>query len=136
MEEARKFGIKCATSRHAGNNDAVMFDIDDTLLKTDGRPIPEMISLFHICKSLGYQMVIITARPHGPENVEYTREQLTMNGITANILIFSKPENKTQSKQMLGFNFVLSVGDQKTDLGGSEHYIKLPDRVDKNVYTK
>jgi len=136
MKTALEFGIHCLTSRTVSNGDAVMFDIDDTLLKTDGTPIPEMISLFHICESMGYQTVIITARPHGDENVNYTIEQLKMNGITANKLIFSKPEHKTYVKQVLGLHFLLSVGDQYTDLGASRHYIKLPDTHDKNIYTK
>lgn len=135
MNKALEFGIQCMTSRMVSEGDAVMFDIDDTLLRTDGTPIPEMVQLFNACKVLGYETVIITARPPGKQNVRYTTEQLDMNGIKADKLVFSRASHKTMAKELLRLNFVLSVGDQDTDIMGSQHYIKLPDLVDKNIYT-
>ncbi len=81
-------------------------------------------------------MIIITARPPDGDNIEYTQDQLRLNGIVADILIFTSPEKKTTAKEELKHHFVLSVGDMYTDLGGSDHIIKLPNRHDNNVYTK
>ena len=136
MEKALTFGLSCVSERVVAENDAVMFDIDDTLLKKDETPIPEMIYLFRVCKSLGYKMVIITARPYYEENIINTKNQLIKNGIITDKLVFTDMEKKTKAKELLEYNFVLSVGDQYTDLGGSDHSIKLPSRLDNNVYTK
>lgn len=136
MDHALEFGIQCVTSRDVQRGDAVMFDIDDTLLRSDGTQIREMVQLFHVCQSRGYVMVIITARPHTRENVKYTHDQLLTNGITQDRLIFADAKLKTKAKQNTGLHYVLSVGDLLTDLEGSEHYIKLPDWNDKNVYTR
>ena len=135
MEKALTFGLNCVSERDVSENDAVMFDIDDTLLKTDGTPIPEMIYLFRISKSLGYKMIIITARPYYEENIIHTKDQLLKNSIFADKLIFTDMEKKTKAKELLEYNFVLSVGDMYTDLGSSENWIKLPSRLDNNVYT-
>ena len=136
MEEALTFGLQCVANRVVDENDAVMFDIDDTLLRTDGSIIKEMVYLFQTCKTLGYKMIIITARPPVGDNIEHTQNQLRLNGIISDILIFTDPEKKTIAKEELKLHFVLSVGDMYTDLGGSEHIIKLPNRHDNNVYTK
>jgi predicted HAD superfamily phosphohydrolase YqeG len=137
MDQALKFGIQCITNREIEKGDAVMFDIDDTLIRSiDGTPINEMIQLFHICQSRGYIMVIITARPHTLKNVTHTHQQLLIHGITQDRLIFAEAWYKTKAKENTGLHYVLSVGDLYTDLDGSDHYIKLPDWNDKNVYTK
>jgi predicted HAD superfamily phosphohydrolase YqeG len=134
MELALTFGLKCVSNRTVEAADAVMFDIDDTLLRTDGTIIKEMAYLFQTCKSLGYKMIIITARPHSEDSIEYTRNQLQSNRLIPDFLIFSEPEKKTIAKEQLQLHFILSVGDLYTDLGGSDHSIKLPNRIDNNVY--
>jgi predicted HAD superfamily phosphohydrolase YqeG len=136
MEEALTFGLNCVADRTIQENDAVMFDIDDTLLRTDGSIIKEMVYLFQTCKSLGYKMIVITARPPSEENIDITKKQLHSNGIRPDVLFFADPDRKTTAKEQLKLHFVLSVGDMYTDLGGSDYSIKLPDRRDNNVYTK
>jgi hypothetical protein len=136
MEEALTFGLNCVADRMVNENDAVMFDIDDTLLRTDGSIIKEMVYLFQTCKTLGYKMIVITARPPVGDNIEYTQNQLRLNGIRPDVLFFADPDRKTTAKEQLKLHFVLSVGDMYTDLGGSDHSIKLPNRHDNNVYTK
>jgi hypothetical protein len=81
-------------------------------------------------------MVVITARPFSEENMKYTKKQLDMNNITPSVLVFAEPQQKTFAKEKLNLHFVLSVGDLYTDLGGSEHSIKLPDWNDNNIYIK
>ena len=136
MEKALISGLNYVTGRIVDENDAIMFDIDDTLLRKDGTIIKEMVYLFQICKSLGYKMVVITARPYSEENVKYTKKQLDLNHITPSMLVFADPEKKTLAKEELKLHFVLSVGDLYTDLGGSDHSIKLPDLNDNNIYIR
>jgi len=133
MEDALNYGIQCISDRVVSANDAVMFDIDDTLIYADffGTPIPAMITLFHACKSRGYKMVIITARPEYPSNVLFTKEELSMNGIYYDELYFTPPENKNAIKRLTGYKYVLSVGDKMTDIGESEYFIKLPSIIHK-----
>lgn len=136
MNRAKEYGIKCINNRKINTGDTVMFDIDDTLIKVkNGEPIYEIISLLHTCQMLGYKIVIITARPDSLDNRRYTDIQLMNIGIIPNILIFTSPINKVNVKLELGLTFILSVGDQTTDLSGSQYFIKLPDNSDKNVYT-
>jgi len=111
--------------------DAVMFDIDETLIHTNGEPIKEMITLFNVCKNLGYRTIIITARPDHP----YTRRQLAKNLISPHELYFCPAVEKTNLKRRTGHRYILSVGDLQTDLGHSEYFIKLPDKYDKKVYS-
>ena len=50
-------------NREVSDRDAVMFDIDNTLIFTDGRPNGPVIDLLYRALDLGYKVVIITARP-------------------------------------------------------------------------
>ena len=103
--------------------DAVMFDIDDTLIKRDGTPIPEMINLLRRSKMVGYRVVIITARPGYPDNMRWTKRQLASKGIAYDELYFCPPQMKSAVKRRLGYNFLFSAGDQPTDLTDSQNYI-------------
>lgn len=111
-------------SRDIKENDAVMFDIDDTLIRSvDGSLIMSVVNLLHGAKSLGYKIVIITARPYSDYVVEHTTKQLKANGITYDALGFAPPDQKGKMKRDLKFNFILSVGDMPTDLTDSEYGI-------------
>ena len=103
--------------------DAVMFDIDDTLIRTDGTPIAEMIDLLRRSKMAGYRVVIITARPGYPDSIKWTQRQLASKGIHYDEIYFCSPNMKSTVKRRLGYNFLLSVGDQPTDLTDSQNYI-------------
>ena len=107
----------------AGPNDAVMFDIDDTLIWTNGEPNTPIIQLLHKMRALRYKIIIITARPGFQIAVDWTRQQLASHGIVYNYLGFTSAETKSRMKQMLGYNFVLSVGDMPTDWTDSKYYI-------------
>ena len=64
-----------------GPMEAVMFDIDDTLIFTDGRPNIPIIRLLHRAGQMGYKIVIITARPGIGHVIRWTIEQLKAYGI-------------------------------------------------------
>lgn len=104
-------------------NDAAMFDIDDTLIWTNGTPNIPIIQLLHRMKALGYKIVIITARLGFPMVIQMTEKQLAAHGITYDYLGFASAEDKSLMKRKLGYNFVLSVGDMPTDWTDSIYYI-------------
>ena len=108
--------------------DAVMFDIDDTLInsKTD-KVIPHVKDLLDRCKQLGYKIVIITARSGDSYVQDLTEKQLAEHGIRYDFLGYCNAESKTYVKQHLmktnSWHFVLSVGDLTTDLTDSDIYL-------------
>ena len=106
-----------------GPNDAVMFDIDDTLIWINGQPNKPIIELLHKMKRLGYKIVIITARPGIQMAINFTQKQLANHGIVYDYLGFTSAQTKTFMKKRLGYNFVLSVGDMPTDWTDSKYYI-------------
>lgn len=111
--------------RDIKENDAVMFDIDDTLIYVSGKLNEPIVNLLHYSKSLGYKIVIITARPHLAPVVQYTINQLKKNNIPYDILGFSPAHQKGEMKRNLGYNFILSVGDMPTDLTDSMYGLKV-----------
>lgn len=110
-----------------------MFDIDDALIKVSGEPIAEMVTLYKIAETIGYKMIIITARPFFEYNANYTVSQLLEIGINPNNLYFTSAQLKGKAKLDTGYNFVLSVGDQWTDLTDTHKWIKLPDSYDSRI---
>lgn len=123
MDYLQRVGTYYIDREMVGPNDAVMFDIDDTLLYVTGRPIVPMIKLLWDAQAMGYKVVIITARPRLEPVIQWTMQQLEENGITYDRLGFTSADTKILMKQKLGYNFVLSVGDQETDLTGSAHWL-------------
>ena len=123
MDALRHAGLQYIMRRKPRENDAVMFDIDDTLLTITGAPIHAMIKLLWDAKAAGYKIVIITARPRLEPIIQWTMNQLSSYDITYDRLGFTSGDTKILMKQKLGYNFILSVGDQPTDLTGSLHWL-------------
>lgn len=112
-------------NRVVGEKDAVMFDIDDTLIFTNGNANVPIIKLLHYAKQLGYKIIIITARPAMKWNVEFTQYQLKQYGIPYDQLVITPAHNKGNIKRESGLNYVLSVGDMDTDLTDTQHALKI-----------
>lgn len=109
-----------------GPNDAVMFDIDDTLITSlSGQRIEPVYNIYKQVKRMGYKIIIVTARPMFNANVLWTKNQLKRNGITYDQLVFASAQDKGFYKRTSGYNFVLSVGDMDTDLTDSLYAIKI-----------
>jgi len=121
MNTLKSRGIEYISTRPVRVDDAVMFDIDDTLIFKNGDPNTPMIELLHIARNLGYKIVIITARPGVGVVIEWTQKQLREYKITYDYLGFTSARTKTLMKKQLPYTFVLSVGDLKTDLTDSKH---------------
>jgi len=134
MDKVKKVAMDFLANITRYREDAVMFDIDDTLIRvSDSAPMNEMISLYKFAEMIGYKMVVITARPYSEDNELWTTRQLLEIGINPYKIYFVSPSEKGNLKKELGYNFVLSVGDQWTDLTESARWIKLPDQVDRRI---
>ena len=125
MDNLKAWGVRYISYRDVGPTDAVMFDIDDTLIFTNGKANTPIIELLHEAKSMGYKIVIITARPGLGPVINWTIKQLGEYGIGFDYLGFTSAATKTLMKQQLPYNFVLSVGDLPTDLTDSQHFLNI-----------
>lgn len=124
MEYLRQRGEEYITGRYIDKDkDAVMFDIDDTLIFISGKPNTPMISLLQQAKVLGYKIVIITARPNISPVINTTIEQLRSHGIDFDHIGFVPAHEKGRLKRTSGFNYILSVGDLDSDLTDSRHVL-------------
>ena len=123
MENLKNWGVHYISNREIAPNDAVMFDIDDTLIFTDGTPNIPIINLLHGARAMGYKIVIITARPGVRHVINQTVNQLQEYEIVYDYLGFTSAETKGIMKKQLPYRFILSVGDMPTDLTDSQHYI-------------
>ena len=117
--------MECISNRKLRPNDAVMFDIDDTLIFTSGRPNKPIIELLNRAGQMGYKIVIITARPGLEGVIRWTIEQLKEYGIGYDYLGFTSAETKHIMKMRLPYHFVLSVGDMPTDLTASDYALSI-----------
>ncbi len=133
MEVAKERAIRMLSNRTVRPNDAVMFDIDDTLITTKDVPITPMITLLNIASMMGYKIVIITARPYSRENHSMTMWQLHNLSVWPTEIHYTPPMEKGRVKLQTGYNYVLSVGDMWTDLSETTWWIKLPDDRDQRV---
>jgi predicted HAD superfamily phosphohydrolase YqeG len=125
MDTLKRWGKYYISNRKVGFNDAIMFDIDDTLIFTNGRPNTPMIDLLHEAAAMGYQIIIITARPGIEPVVRWTIKQLGEYRIGYHYLGFTNAETKHLMKKKLPYHFVLSVGDMPTDLTASDHFLNI-----------
>ena len=107
------------------SNQAIVFDIDDTLISSrNGQLIPTIFDFYNYCIDKGYKVYIITARAGTIKNMEITIQQLRSLGI-ANYkrLYFRKPfdmrvaRSKKLARKHIPYNVVLSIGDQPGDIG-------------------
>jgi|TARA_R110002074_G_scaffold93624_1_gene204254 hydroxymethylpyrimidine pyrophosphatase-like HAD family hydrolase len=116
-------------------NDGVMFDIDDTLIRSsDGVIIHDIFKILVHAYNMGYRVIIVTARP--PESEEYTRKQLREKDIPYHGLYFAPPGEKGNLKRSLNVRFVLSVGDLETDCTDSLFALKVPTQENPQGYFK
>jgi len=108
MDNLKNWGRRYISGRVVLPTDAVMFDIDDTLIFTNGEP-----------------NVIITARPGLNHIIKWTIDQLKSYKIPYDYLGFASAQHKTVMKKQLPYNFILSVGDMPTDLTDSKHILNI-----------
>ena len=128
--------FKTINSISVSSNSVIVYDIDDTLINTNGEPITPIINTYHYAKNIGLTPVIITARPGFTENIHRTKEQLLSHGITGYKYMYFLPHDKIdQAMYKLiarknlherGYQVVISIGDMPWDIG---HYGGIGFRV-------
>lgn len=111
-------------------NQAIIFDIDDTLIDSRTHTIIKPVyQLYKYCQNKGYNIYIITARPRIPYGVQLTLNQLYSLGITGfkNIafrppLEIDVPAYKLKARKAIADDVIMSVGDKKWDIGEAGGY--------------
>jgi predicted secreted acid phosphatase len=111
------------------DNPGVIFDIDNTLFDNDGNVIEQTLLFYKYLKMKNVNIFFITSRPGIEEGIKYTIDQLDSIGITKNqyeSMYFIKPNKTDVFKFKLdarysifkrGFNIILSIGDNLSDIG-------------------
>ena len=110
------------------NRQAIVFDIDDTLLNTHTlQLIPNIYSFYRYCLQKGYTIFIITARVGTPVNIKATAHQLENLGIRDyKSIYFRQPydidmhsfkENSRKNILNEGHKVIMSLGDNIWDIG-------------------
>jgi FMN phosphatase YigB (HAD superfamily) len=114
------------SEREVLSNDAVMFDIDDTLIDSrTGEPIKDVVNALNYCKDLNYKIIIITARPNTMESIIFTRLQLKNLNIYYDGLYFMPSHAKGDFKRYSTYKYFMSFGDMDTDLTDSLYWVKI-----------
>lgn len=108
-------------------NGAIIFDIDDTLIKSSGGLINPVKRLYDLAGRMGLVLFIVTNRVGTKSNIQWTHTELEQHGITGyNTAYFRDPEcsdmwhpKRSARKNIYdrGFETVMSVGDKKWDIG-------------------
>jgi predicted HAD superfamily phosphohydrolase YqeG len=144
-EVARDLGIRfLKIIKNPSIYQAVMFDIDDTLIYSENsEPIKPIIELLNFALSKNYLVIIITARDEmyrqqtirqlNDLNIRYTRLHMRPSN---NFNISFKSDIKENYFTGYSIPFVMSVGDKNMDIMGrwSGYYLKLPEPNDPRLY--
>jgi len=107
---------------------AIVFDIDDTLIHSNGKCIMPIINLFNYIKKMGIIVILITNRSGDRLTIDYTQKQLIQCGINGYKSLYfrepSKPNDPYRYKIKARLNVhergmivVMSIGDQIWDVG-------------------
>jgi hypothetical protein len=128
------------------NNPTIVFDVDDTLLESDGKCIKPVKLLYDYAIMLGIDTVIITCRKAFTDVIQYTKEQLKQCGIiNISTFYFRHVDSKNpwtfkaKARKNIfdrGCNVVMSVGDKDWDVCGefTGQGVKIP--LLKSFYIK
>ena len=107
-------------------NSTIVFDIDDTLIANNNKPISDTIDFYNFLLNKNIKPVIVTARVNTPRNMEMTKRQLKSHGITKYKYLYLRPskynvwEYKTNARKDItnrGYNIEMSIGDKPWDIG-------------------
>ncbi len=140
---AYELGVKwLKIIKNSNLNQAVMFDIDDTLINVaNGKNIQPIVNLLNYCIKHNFIVIIVTARD--VSGTAYTINQLKEHNLKYTRLYLRRPDQDLSFKSKLkedltknsGLTFVMSVGDNWYDVAGgySGYGLKLPDLNDHRL---
>lgn len=109
-------------------NPAIIFDIDDTLIRSkDSSEMIHITKVYHYARSIDITPIIITARNDTEQSISFTQKELHSIGIK-NVLTFFRPINeedfwsyKKDIREYVhrhyGYNVIMSLGDNPWDIG-------------------
>lgn len=132
------YAINFLDSRKKRPNDAIIFDIDGTLVANETHCILPVKQLYDEALAKGYHVFIVTARAKTLGNELFTTIMLEKCGITTFNSIFMRPpddlnlysykESRRKAIYDMGFHSVMSVGDMPFDFGAYGGLsIKIPE---------
>jgi predicted secreted acid phosphatase len=108
-------------------NDAVVFDIDDTLIDQKTKEVIQPVYDFYTFLKERMIIFIITARPDLDKTIEYTKNELAKHNIREYKSIYFRKVSNTDirryklyaRKDILdkGYNILISIGDKEWDIG-------------------
>lgn len=125
-----KYAMNTLKDMELPSNPAIIFDIDDTLIRSsNGSCINHIRVLYNYALTKGITPILITARVGlSKESMEYTKLQLDICNIYGYKYIYFRPklwENilyyKNYARKNVtnkGYNIVMSVGDMEWDVVG------------------
>jgi predicted secreted acid phosphatase len=123
LNQIRRFLETYQTSE----NDAVVFDIDDTLIDQRTKKLIQPVYDFYLFLKSKVVIFIITARPDFERTIQYTKQELERYQITDyKSIYFRKFTNNDIWKYKLycrkdiidkGYNIIISIGDKDWDIG-------------------
>tara|TARA_B100001094_G_C18165084_1_gene791548 strand:- start:1373 stop:1918 length:546 start_codon:yes stop_codon:yes gene_type:complete len=146
--------VKHELKKHKDQRNCAVFDIDETVIQStcmickedlkDPKIIKPMYNLVHLLFKNGVDIYFVTARSDTPGARKYTVNQLKEFNLDVYKKLYMKgmkqPEDKDigiikkEARQDItenGYNIILSVGDQETDMEGGffKESIKMPNSV-------
>lgn len=129
LETVAQNAINQLSSMNIPPNAVIVFDIDDTLIRSiDGSCIKQIVMVYNYAKMLGIRPILITFRRDLPDVLYYTKKQLIDCGIIGYDSLYLCPPDITdpwkykygarKDIHMRGMKVVMSIGDEDWDVSG------------------
>ncbi len=101
MDNLKDWGVHYISNRDIKHMDAVMFDIDDTLIFTNGQSNDPIIELLNIAVYMGYKIIIITARPGLEHVIGFTTQTTQRTRNHVQLFRFYECRNETSYEKTI-----------------------------------
>jgi hypothetical protein len=119
-------------------NPVIVYNIDNTLIYSDGTPNIHILKILNFSKSLNIDSIFITSRSSNEETISYTKEQLKKYQINYKLIYFNKgykevSEYKKNCRRDLvkkGYNIIMCIGSNYSDIYGeyTNYPVKVPNK--------
>jgi hypothetical protein len=119
------------------SGDAVVFDIDDTVVDRNNKPIQFMLELYHNLLTIGCPVYFVTARVDKHNNLHATKDHLIQAGypLFHGLFLMPKDVDRTNSKQVASFKtgvrrIIEYIHPIKAVIGNSWHDLIRPHELE------